>query len=241
MLHRIAAICGNPPKVTDLFKGLTLCGDVILATNVGETAKKIANAKPYNYPTYAVVHEDKALVLVGKTILYRIIRHPGKVSPKYGLYNTYVSMNSQIILRDFFDRENDMVRYLDSDADITAYPPSEKVPSTEWDITGTTAALIGLGLKPCEPFEYAVRDLSAIVGSTMSINYPGTFQVLITLVDGVGIFHQSKYHDHFAILSHLCISAWLLERAGNDRYRWVESLMYQYRAMLIDLHAETDE
>jgi len=245
LLSRIKFQCDRPVRIFDEIGGVIMAeqrmgrrasifGELILVNEVERVAKLIAAGRPYGYRCNVLSLEGKAIIRCGHFVLLYLIEHPGRhvaldgkrISPKYGLYNTYMRMNFGLFSSRLYEEEIEMVKYLANDIEIESAPG--KSPSKKYPTTGITKAMLDLGMNPPEPFEY-LDDREG-----KAIDYPGTFHVTISV--DKDIYFPKGDHDvsPFLTLAHLCISAWLLERVGNDKYRWVETLLVRYRDMLIE-------
>lgn len=129
-------------------------------------------------------------------------------------------------------------------------------------VTGVTAALLDLGIEVDHipfPIELTTTDLARVTDKILAIvpkadvrhfqiNHPSGqryISVIQFLVDGreaVTLYDLIRFVGYsvsekgslspFVIMAQLCYSAWLIERRGSDRAKWVYSLLRIYRSKM---------
>ena len=130
-------------------------------------------------------------------------------------------------------------------------------------LTGTSAALNHMGYSSMSlPLEFGTVDLvqsatdifellsrhGKVMVRGAPVYYPGGMWFLssaVVVLDGVliALVHDTiRFYSHYAwekelfplsILNQLCLSAWMLERKGSQKARWVYTILRTYRAFLL--------
>ena len=129
--------------------------------------------------------------------------------------------------------------------------------------TGTTVALRSLGISPILPMEICISKkddlLRAVVNAGFQVgnvkdrtfsfampSSPREIRVTQLLIDGelaIMAYYEKKEYKYDAehgneleVLRHVCYDAWLLERIGNQKSKYVYSLFCEYRKWLLKQH-----